>query len=253
MSILLAISSDMHARLVARLLEPLNQPIVIAHTADEAEYQAGLRSFEVIIVDTSARGIDGIDLVRTVAKQSPQASVLVLNPSTDVSYKVQALEAGADDYMVSPYEPAELIVRVKAVLRRHSHLVHASRVDIMRVGLMELDVDKLEVSVPGRQRIHLTPSEMRLLLYLMTHIERAVDQHELMVHLFGPTAQQVTSSMIGVYMRRLRCKLEQDPDHPRYIVTVRGQGYQLQAPDEEKPLLSTTAPSTPQREQSWKG
>ncbi len=78
----------MHARLVARLLEPLNQPIVIAHTADEAEYQAGLRSFEVIIVDTSARGVDGIDLVRTVAKQSPQASVLVLNPSTDVSYKV---------------------------------------------------------------------------------------------------------------------------------------------------------------------
>lgn len=242
MSILVAITSDMHARLVARLVAPLNQSVVIAHTADEARYQVGLHSFEVMIVDTSARGAYGIDLVQAVAKQSPESSILILNPSTDVSYKVQALEAGADDYVVSPYEPAELLARVKTALRRHSRSVRTSRVTIMRVGLVELDVDTLEVSVPGRRHIRLTPNEMRLLLCLMTHAERAVDQHELLAHLFGLEAPQVTSSMVGVYIRRLRRKIERDPDHPCYIMTVRGQGYQLQAPgEEERPLLLAMA------------
>jgi len=103
----------------------------------------------------------------------------------------------------------------------------------VRVGRVQLNVNELEISVPDHPRIRLTPNEMRLLLYLMTHADRTVDQHELLAHLFGSDARQVASNAVGVYMRRVRRKIEQNPDQPRYVVTVRGHGYQFKSPDEE--------------------
>lgn len=239
MSILLAMGSDVDARLVSHLLAPLNQPIAVARTAIEAHGQATIRSVEVIVVDATSLEGDWLELVRALARERGGGFVLVLHSSNDVMDKVRVLDEGADDYLVYPYEPAELIARIKAALRRHSRYARAFHGSLVRVGLVQLDVNELEVSVPGRIHIRLTPNEMRLLLYLMTHSDRTVDQQELLTHLFGTGAQETASNAVGVYIRRVRRKIERNPDEPRYVVTVRGQGYQFRAADEEDLSLSS--------------
>ncbi len=233
MSILLAMGSDIDTRLVRRLLEPLDQPITVAHTAIEAQRGALTSPVKIIVVDATSLEGDWLELVRVLARDRGEGFVLVLHPSNDVMDKVRALNEGADDYLIYPYEPAELLARIKVALRRHSRYARASHGSLVRVGRVQLNVNELEISVPDHPRIRLTPNEMRLLLYLMTHADRTVDQHELLAHLFGSDARQVASNAVGVYMRRVRRKIEQNPDQPRYVVTVRGHGYQFKSPDEE--------------------
>jgi len=236
MSILVAIGNDVDAQLAARLLAALNQPIVVAHTVADAERHATADSFDVAVVDVESLDGEKSGLVRTLARERSHGLIVVLSPSTDIMDKVQALDDGADDYLVYPYEPAELVARVRAALRRQNRSIHRSQGGIVRAGSVQLDVNKLEVSLPGRQHVRLTPNEMRLLLYLMTHPERAIAQHELLTHLFGPDAEQIASNAVGVYMRRVRLKIEDNPDEPRYVVTVRGHGYQFKAPTGEDTL-----------------
>jgi DNA-binding response OmpR family regulator len=104
---------------------------------------------------------------------------------------------------------------------------------LVRVGEVELDVNALVVSLPGKRRLRLAPNEMRLLHYLMTHAERVVERQELLRHLFANghvAAPPASSNAVDVYIRRLRRKIERDPDQPGYIVTVWGRGYQFRQP-----------------------
>jgi len=246
MGILLAMGSDGDIGLVARLLDPLHQPIAVAHTATEAYRQASTRPVEVVVIDVGSLEGDWLGLVRALARECGEGFVLVVHPSNDIMDKVQALDEGADDYLVYPYEPAELLARIKAALRRHGRYAHASHGGLVRVGLVQLDMNELEISVPGRPHIRITPNEMRLLRYLMIHANRTVDQRELLTHIFGTEARQVASNAVGVYMRRVRRKIEQNPDQPRYVVTVRGQGYQFKALDKENPSHGVShSPASP--------
>jgi DNA-binding response OmpR family regulator len=156
-----------------------------------------------------------------------EGAIIFLSTVTQLAVRVRALEEGADDYIVRPYEPAELLARVTATIRRSRRRLGQGESGIVRVGPVELDVHLLEVSLPGNRRARLTPSEMRLLYYLMTHTERVVAYHELSTWLFGTRAHQVSSNAVGVYMRRVRRKVEVNPDQPRYILTVHGHGYRF--------------------------
>ncbi len=245
MSILLAIGADIDARLAAHLLAPLQQPVVIAHTAAEVERFVRAHSFAVAIIDTDSLDGGGLDLVRGLMKAGFDGFTIVVNPSADVMDKVEALQAGADDYLVYPYEPAELIARVQAALRRRHQRERGAEGGIVRVGAVQLDVNELEVSAPDKRHVHLTPNEMRLLLYLMTHTQRAVDQRELLEHLFGAGAGQVASNAVGVYIRRVRRKIERNPDQPSYVVTVRGHGYQFRATEEDGAPMLSAPPALP--------
>ena len=244
MGILLVMSNDVDTRLLLHLLAPLHQHVAVAATMADAERSIRARSFAVVVIDITSLDGNGLDLVRLLDKESFEGAIIVLSPSTDVMAKVQALEEGADDYIVYPYEPAELLARVKAALRRRSRRGRQTTGGVMRVGSVGMDVNELDVSVPGKRRIRLTPNEMRLLLYLMTHTQRAVDQQELLGHLFGADTQQIASNAVGVYVRRVRRKIERDPDNPRYVVTIRGQGYQFRTPDED----GEGSPTTPTAE-----
>jgi len=241
MSILLAIGSDIDARLAAVLLEPLHQPMVIARTAAEAESQARAHSFAVSLIDTGSLDGSGIDLMHMLRSRGSDSFTIVINPAADVVSKVEMLTEGADDYLVYPYEPAELFARVHGALRRHQRREGSVEGAIVRVGTVQLDVNELEVSVLGKPSIRLTPNEMRLLLYLMTHAQRAVDQQELLLHLLGAGALVTESNAVSVYVRRIRCKIEQNPNQPSYIVTVRGHGYQFQSLEED---ATSTPPSS---------
>jgi DNA-binding response OmpR family regulator len=228
MSILLVMSDDIDARLASYLLGQVVRTVTIAATIAEARRLLAERAWAAVILDTVLPDESGFELLRTLRDIDFDGGIMVLTASREVADKVRALEEGADDYVVRPYEPAEFLARVKAMLRRSRKRVGtAATGGILRVGDVELDLNSLQVVLPGSRRERLTPNEMRLLHYLMSHAQRIVDHQELLVHLFGTTEHQSSTNAIGVYMRRVRQKIEPDPDHPQYIVTIRGSGYRF--------------------------
>lgn len=231
MSILLVMSDDVDARLASYLLAQIDQHVVTAGSLAEAHQDLQDRSWSAVILDTVLPDGSGFTLLTTLTEMAFEGGVLVLSSSREVADKVRALEEGADDYVVRPYEPAELLARVKVLLRRSRRRLGSAQGSVVRVGNVELDVNALSVTLPGNRRERLTPNEMRLLHYLMTHAQRVVDHQELLARLFGTTDHQASSNAVGVYMRRVRRKIEVNPDQPRYIVTIRGSGYRFHGDD----------------------
>lgn len=235
MSILLVMTDGVDAELTAYLLSQINDHVVTVGTLVDARRSLAERLWSVVVLDTELPDGSGFELLHNLADGRAGGGILVLSASTELLHKVRALEEGADDYLVRPYEPAELLARVKALLRRFRQRDANPDGSVVRVGRVELDVNQLVVTLPGNRRERLTPNEMRLLHYLMTHSQRVVEHGELLARLFGAEYQSTTSNAIGVYMRRVRRKIEANPDRPRYIVTVRGSGYRFQADAEREP------------------
>lgn len=229
MSMLVAINDAVDARLASYLLAQVDPRVVTAGTLAEAHGFLSSRSWSAVILDTAMPDGSGMELLHTLSEIGFEGGVLVLSSSRDVIDKVRALEAGADDYVVRPYEPAELLARVKVILRRSRRRIGGSDNGMVRIGGVELDTNALSVTLPGNRRERLTPNEMRLLHYLMTNSQRVVDHQELLARLFGTSSHQASSNAVGVYMRRVRRKIEVNPDRPQYIVTVRGSGYRFHA------------------------
>jgi DNA-binding response OmpR family regulator len=247
MSILLVMSDDIDARLASYLLGQVVRTVIIAATVAEARRLLAERAWSAVILDTVLPDDSGFELLRALHDANFDGGIMVLTASREVGDKVRALEEGADDYVVRPYEPAEFLARVKALLRRsRRRAANAVTGGILRVGDVELDLNSLQVVLPGSRRERLTPNELRLLHYLMSHAQRVVEHQELLLHLFGTAEHQSSTNAIGVYMRRVRQKIEPDPDHPRYIVTIRGSGYRFYGhgfPDENDD--ATPRQSTP--------
>jgi DNA-binding response OmpR family regulator len=242
MSVLLVMSDDVDARLASYLLAQVVPTVVTAGTLAEARTALADCSWSAVILDTVLPDGTGFELLHTLSEMSFEGGILVLSSSRDVADKVRALDAGADDYVVRPYEPAELLARVRVILRRARRRMGSAEGGVIRVGGLELDVNALSVTLPGNRRERLTPNEMRLLHYLMTHAQRVVDHQELLARLFGTANHQASSNAVGVYMRRVRRKIEANPDQPRYIVTVRGSGYRFQGGD-TRPAQPSPVPS----------
>jgi DNA-binding response OmpR family regulator len=233
MTILLVMSDEVEAGLATHLLSQLGEQVQSAATLAEAHRYLAERSWSAVILDTVVADESGFDLLRALAEMGFTGGILVLSASKDAGDKVRALDEGADDYVVRPYHAAELLGRVKALLRRARRSMGSGDGTHLRVGEVELDVNALVVSLPGNRRVRLAPNEMRLLHYLMTHAERVVERQELLSHLFvngHDTALPASSNAVDVYIRRVRRKIERDPDQPGYIVTVWGRGYQFRQP-----------------------
>jgi DNA-binding response OmpR family regulator len=245
MSILLVMSEDVDARLASYLLAQLDPHVVTAGSLAEARQHLRARAWAAVILDTTLPDGSGFALLSTLAELAFEGGILVLSSSREVADKVRALDEGADDYVVRPYEPAELLARVRVLLRRARRRLGSAPGSVLRVGQVELDVNALSVTLPGNRRERLTPNEMRLLHYLMTHAQRVVDHQELLARLFGTSDHQASSNAVGVYMRRVRRKIEVNPDQPRYIVTVRGSGYRFHGADED-PAPADARPLPPQ-------
>jgi two-component system, OmpR family, KDP operon response regulator KdpE len=229
MSMLLVIQDDMEARLISYILaeSDLEHHCAVATTVRDAESQLRAQPWSVVILDDILPDGSGFDVLQTLRSRGFEGGIIVLSSSSHVMDKIRALEAGADDYISRPYEPGEVIARLRTMLRRSWHRSGAGDDGIVRAGSLELDLHTMKVMLPDNRQEQLTPNEMRLLHYLMTHSERVVEQKELLAHIFGPGGQKVPSNAIGVYVCRMRQKLEPQPDQPRYIVTVRGRGYRL--------------------------
>jgi two-component system response regulator RegX3 len=183
---------------------------------------AGARQFDLVILDVMLPGLDGIEVCRRLRAAGAVPIIMLTARGAEVD-RVLGLELGADDYVTKPFSMAELVGRIKALLRRRD--LDRDPDAPRRIGELELDSTRHRVVVEGRT-VELTPSEFRLLSLLAEHPERVFSRREIMEHLWD-------SSYVGaeracdIHVLNLRRKVERDPSSPERIVTVRGIGYKL--------------------------
>ena len=181
--------------------------------------------FDIVILDLRLPGLAGTEVCRRLREQSPVPIVMLTAKSAEVD-RVLGLEIGADDYVAKPFSMAELIGRVRAILRRQE-LERSSSAAVRRIGDLELDAMRHLVTVAGEQK-QLTPSEFRLLLLLAREPGRVYSRREIMEHLWDSTYVG-DQRACDIHVSNLRRKLEDDPAKPQRVVTVRGVGYKLEA------------------------
>ena len=181
----------------------------------------------LFLLDIMVPGGDGLDLCRRL-RQTPAVSVvpiIFLTARAAENDRVQGLELGADDYITKPFATRELIARVKAVLRRFER---PSSPALVKFEQIEIDGGAMQLRVKG-ELVTTTATEFRLLDYLARHPGRVFSRDHLLDAVWGD-ARFVTPRSVDVYVRRIREKIEEDAESPRYIVTMRGAGYRFEIP-----------------------
>ncbi len=190
---------------------------------------AGL-DFDLIVVDVMMPGEDGISLTRALRDQGVMVPVLLLTARGEAESRIDGLEAGADDYLVKPFEPRELLLRINAILRRVPQPLKAPppQARNLTLGPLRYDVDRAELW-QGDQPIRLTTTEIALMRIFAARAGEVVGREKLVAELGGEDGQ-ASERAVDVQITRLRRKIEPDPKQPRYLQTIRGEGYRL-APD----------------------
>ena len=182
----------------------------------------------LLLLDIMVPGGDGIDLCRQV-RQSGHAlgatPIVFLTARTSEADRIRGLEIGADDYITKPFSPRELVARVKAVLRRCEAPMPPT---VIHTGDLEIDATAMTLTVRGAI-ITATATEFRLLHYLAQHSGRVFTRDQILDAVWRETTF-VSPRSVDVYVRKLRSKIEVDPEHPRYLRTVRGAGYRFETP-----------------------
>ncbi|HKV49798.1 MAG TPA: response regulator transcription factor [Gemmatimonadaceae bacterium] len=186
---------------------------------------------DLVILDIGLPRKNGVEVARELRSRGFRAPMLMLTARTSVSDKVSGLDAGADDYLPKPFEFAELLARVKALLRRSTLTAESA---VMRVRDLSLDPISRRVERGGKE-IELTQKEYALLEYLMRNMGRTVSRQMISEHVWRQQVDPLTN-VVDVYINYLRKKLEEDRDHP-LIHTVRGSGYVLR--DDAAPAART--------------
>jgi two-component system phosphate regulon response regulator PhoB len=181
----------------------------------------------LFILDIMVPGKDGLELCRTVRQTAGLAvvPVIFLTAKSSEADRVLGLEIGADDYIAKPFSPRELVARVKAVLRRFERPLPPSP---LKVGDIAIDPAAMTLTVRG-QTVPTTATEFRLLDYFARHLGRVFSRDHHLDSVWRDTSY-VTPRSVDVYVRRIREKIEPDPENPRYLKTVRGAGYRFEAP-----------------------
>ena len=206
--------------LVARALRAERYAVDVADDGTQGWLLADNYDYDLIILDLMLPGLSGAELLRRVRHKNQRVPILVLTARDATAEKVHQFEAGADDYLTKPFAFAELVMRVKALLRR-GPVVRSS---VLKVADLELDRLTQQVRRAGR-RIELTPKEYALLEYLAANPGRVLSRTMIIEHVWDQSFEGLTN-IVDVYVRHLRSKID-DPFPAKLIRTVRGVGYGL--------------------------
>jgi DNA-binding response OmpR family regulator len=216
------------ARLAAMVKEYLAKneiDVTIAEDGERGLRAAERRAFDVVLLDVMLPTMDGLEVCRRLRARPEHRAlpILMLTAKGDDVDRIVGLELGADDYLPKPFNPRELLARIRAVLRRSG--AGAAGEARMRVGGLEIDLAAREVLVDGK-RVLLTHFEFELLAHLLRAAGRVLSREHLMEVLKGEELDSFDRT-IDVHISRLRQKIEADPKSPRYVKTIRGVGYVL--------------------------
>jgi DNA-binding response OmpR family regulator len=212
------------AEVVARYLERAGYRTQVAGDGPSALEAAASQRPDLVVLDLMLPGLDGLEVMRRLREQDgDRVAVILLTAKGEEADRVIGLRRGADDYVVKPFSPAELVARVDAVLRRTDQKATSSA-----IGLSDMTIDPAarRLFVRG-QEVQLTQREFDVLLFLARHPGRAFSRNQLMDAIWQYSFYTDTST-VTVHIRRLRAKIEADPARPQHIQTVWGVGYRFQ-------------------------
>ncbi len=234
MRILVADDDRPVASFIAKGLTAEHYVVDVAGDGEEALFLAQHYDYDLLILDLNLPKLDGLSVLQQIRARKPQLGVLVLTGKIDVGDRVRGLDLGADDYLTKPFSLAELLARVRAVLRRSTRPYEA----VLQVEDLVLDRMHRTVTRAGRP-IELTPKEFALLEFLMQNANRPVSRARIIEHVWN-LAFDTSTNVVDVYINYLRKKVDQG--FPRRLIrTVRGVGYQIGGPSETPP--DSPAPS----------
>ena len=222
---ILVVDDDQRLRdLLRKYLSENGFAVATAADAADARQKLHSLSFDLIVLDIMMPGESGLELVRSLRAESISVPVLLLTAMGETEDRIAGLESGADDYLSKPFEPRELVLRMNSILRRlppiETEIPHQS---VLRLGAYQFDIDRAELRHEEEGIIHLTTAESTLMSILAAIPGEALSREELAAR----TENSGNPRAIDVQVMRLRRKIEKDPRLPRYLQTVRGQGYML--------------------------
>ena len=184
------------------------------------------KDFDIALLDISMPGMDGFALCKELRKRSPSLGIIMLTARTQEMDKISGLMMGADDYITKPFSPAELLARVDSLYRRvemQNAKPEASDPDEIRLGEFTLNLRRRTLH-KGDRNIDLTQVEFQIMAYFFARPDTALDRTNILNEVWG-SDYYGEEKIVDVNIRRLRMKIEDDPSHPRYLVTVWGIGY----------------------------
>lgn len=221
---ILVVDDDPQIRRVMRVtLTGQGYEVDDAKNGENALEKLRLDRFDLVLLDMNMPGMGGLDVCRQIRHDS-EVAVIMLTVRDSEEDKVQALDAGADDYVTKPYRTGELLARIRAALRRTPSTQGPS--GRLKLGATEVDFDSRRVVARGRS-VHLTPKEFELLRYLAAHPNKVVSHRELLQAVWGPDyGDQV--DYLRVVVNQLRKKIEPSPSNPRFLMTEPWVGYRLE-------------------------
>jgi two-component system KDP operon response regulator KdpE len=231
--LILVVDDDPQIRRVMRVtLTGQGYEIDDAKSGEAALEKLREQRFDLVLLDMSMPGMGGLETCRLI-REGTEVAIIMLTVRDTESDRVEALDAGADDYITKPFKTSELLARIRAALRRLP-AIQGSLSGRLSLGAVEIDFDTRQVISPGGH-LHLTPREFDLLRYLATHANRVLRHRELLQAVWGPDYSDEVDAL-RVVVNQLRKKIEVQPSKPRYLVTEPWVGYRLCLPLQLTPL-----------------
>ncbi|MBJ3775148.1 response regulator [Acuticoccus mangrovi] len=215
---ILLVDDDQRIRsLIERFLRKEGYRVTVAESAGHARRKLEGLMFDALVLDVMMPGEDGFSLLTTLKADTPDMPVLMLTAMAEPGERIRGLELGADDYLAKPFEPRELSLRLTNMMRRRPEPAR-----VVRFGRFRFDVRREELTADG-DPVRLTDRERHLLKLFASRPGATIARHELVAD------EDLGDRTIDVQINRLRRKLEDDPGEPKYLQTMRGQGYRLLA------------------------
>lgn len=224
MKTVLVVEDEMKiARVVRDYLTDAGFDVIVASSGEAALASARGSKPDLVVLDLGLPGVDGLDVAREL-RGSSRVPIVMLTARGEETDRIVGLELGADDYVVKPFSPKELVARVRAVLRRSS-TAEMLREQPIRVADVEVDPQRMRVTAGGRP-IELTPTEFQLLAKLAREPGRVFTRSQLLDAIHGVAIESYERA-IDAHVKNIRRKLEPEPGKPRYVLTVHGVGYRF--------------------------
>jgi two-component system KDP operon response regulator KdpE len=211
-------------RFLRTALETHGFEVVEAAIGKQGVIEAKIRKADLMILDLGLPDMEGVDVVKAVRAWS-EMPIIILSARSAETQKIEALDAGADDYLTKPFGLGELLARIRVALRHASGSFEQIQSGVFVTGNLKVDLINRRV-FNGDLEIHLTPIQYRLLAVLVKHAGKILTHRQILKEVWGPNSVE-SPHYLRIYMSQLRHKLESDPAQPRYLLTESGVGYWL--------------------------